>query len=89
MTLLLLNFTLCFLLHLWAHLNLAVLLITGRAHHRHGPQSPPSALELHPQRHQGGTLCRPNLTQVRDAHSSFSEVAEIHKRNNQEVQILL
>lgn len=65
---LLLTFTLCFLLHLWANLNLAVLLVTGRAHHGHGPQSSPGPLELHPQRHQGGTLRRPHLTQVRDTY---------------------
>lgn len=67
---LLLTFSLCFLLHLWANLNLAVLLVTGRTHHRHGPQSPPRPLELHPQRHQGGTLHRPHLAQVRDATTS-------------------
>ncbi|MEQ2202094.1 hypothetical protein XENOCAPTIV_024145, partial [Xenoophorus captivus] len=64
---LLLTFTICFLLHLWANLNLAVLLVTGRAHHWHGPQGPQGPLELHPQRHQGGTLRRPHLAQVRSS----------------------
>lgn len=61
---LLLTFTFCFLLHLWANLNLAILLVTGRADHGYGPQGPPSPLELYPQRHQGGPLRRPHLAQV-------------------------
>lgn len=61
---LLLVFSVCFLLNLWANLNLAVLFVTGRAHHWDGPQSTQGLMELHPQRHQGGTLRGAHLAQV-------------------------
>lgn len=61
---LLLVFSVCFLLNLWANLNLAVLFVTGRAHYWDGPQSTQGLMELHPQRHQGGTLRGAHLAQV-------------------------
>lgn len=44
-------FCLCFLLNLWATVNMAVAVVTGRTHHWDGPQSPTGTVELHPQHH--------------------------------------